>query len=157
MSVVGDNIRRNRLKCGMSQKILADLLGVSPKTVSKWETNMGLPDVLQIVPLARALGISVDELMCFEEESLYQNYPYGVWTVSMSEFLMDVMIDDGMQIVCWNLGNLANRTNGKNWCITVEYAGENGIEKTEIECHSRIGASGPYKAIVRISMERSAD
>jgi desulfoferrodoxin (superoxide reductase-like protein) len=39
------------------------MIGVSSKTISKWETAKGLPDITLLQPLARALGISVIELM----------------------------------------------------------------------------------------------
>ena len=47
----------------MTQAELAERIGVSSKTVSKWETAKGLPDISLIQPLAHALGISVIELM----------------------------------------------------------------------------------------------
>ena len=63
MTTINENIRKYRLKSGMSQKELAERLNISPKTVSKWETCAGMPDVCQIVPLAQAFGISTDELL----------------------------------------------------------------------------------------------
>ena len=47
----------------MTQAELAEKIGVSSKTVSKWETAKGLPDISLLQPLALALGISVIELM----------------------------------------------------------------------------------------------
>ena len=47
----------------MTQAELAEMIGVSSKTVSKWETAKGLPDISLLQPLAQALGISVMELM----------------------------------------------------------------------------------------------
>ena len=47
----------------MTQAKLAEILGVSSKTISKWETAKGLPDISLLQPLAQALGISVIELM----------------------------------------------------------------------------------------------
>ena len=47
----------------MTQAELAQRIGVSSKTVSKWETAKGLPDITLLQPLAQALGISVIELM----------------------------------------------------------------------------------------------
>ena len=47
----------------MTQTALAQKLGVSSKTVSKWETAKGLPDISLLQPLAQVLGISVIELM----------------------------------------------------------------------------------------------
>jgi len=47
----------------MTQAELAERIGVSSKTVSKWETGKGLPDISLLQPLAGALGISLIELM----------------------------------------------------------------------------------------------
>ena len=51
---------------GLTQKELADKIGVSDKTVSKWETGKGLPDITLLEPLAGALGVSVSELLAGE-------------------------------------------------------------------------------------------
>ena len=61
--VTGTTIRRLREDRRMTQAELAETLGVSSKTVSKWETAKGLPDITLLKPLAQALGISVIELM----------------------------------------------------------------------------------------------
>ena len=50
----------------LTQAQLAGLLNVSDKTVSKWETGRGLPDISLLEPLAKALGISVPELLSGE-------------------------------------------------------------------------------------------
>ncbi len=51
----------------MTQGALAERIGVSSKTISKWETAKGLPDISLLQPLAQALGISVIELMNGEQ------------------------------------------------------------------------------------------
>ena len=61
--ITGETIRSLREKKGYTQAALAQLVGVSDKAVSKWETGKGLPDITLIQPLAQALGISVIELM----------------------------------------------------------------------------------------------
>lgn len=61
--VTGDTIRMLREKAGLTQKQLADQLCLSDKTISKWETNRGLPDITLINPLAATLGVSVSELL----------------------------------------------------------------------------------------------
>ena len=61
--VTGAVIRQLREARGMTQAELAEKLGVSSKTVSKWETARGLPDIILLQPLAQALGVSVIELM----------------------------------------------------------------------------------------------
>ena len=65
--VTGAAIKRMRENKGITQSQLADLIGVSDKAVSKWETAKGLPDISLIEPLANALGISVTELFSGEQ------------------------------------------------------------------------------------------
>ena len=61
--VTGTTIKQLRESRHMTQAALAQELGVSSKTISKWETAKGLPDISLLQPLAQALGISVIELM----------------------------------------------------------------------------------------------
>lgn len=61
--VTGAVIKCLREARGMTQAELADQIDVSPKTVSKWETAKGLPDISLLAPLAAALNVSVMELM----------------------------------------------------------------------------------------------
>ena len=64
--VTGNTIRELREKKSLTQKQLADRLAVSDKTVSKWETGKGLPDVGIIMELSAALGVSLAELLTGE-------------------------------------------------------------------------------------------
>ena len=61
--VTGATIKNLRETRNLTQAELAEKIGVSSKTVSKWETAKGLPDITLLQPLAQALGISVIELM----------------------------------------------------------------------------------------------
>ena len=61
--ITGTTIKRLREAKGITQQQLADEIGVSSKAVSKWETAKGLPDITLIESLAKALGVSVMELM----------------------------------------------------------------------------------------------
>ena len=61
--ITAQTIKRLREDKGLTQATLADLIGVSSKAVSKWETSKGLPDISLIEPLSKALGVSVMELM----------------------------------------------------------------------------------------------
>lgn len=65
--VTGAVIRRLRESKKMTQEELAERIYVSSKTVSKWETGQGFPDISLLEPLARALDISVIELFSGEE------------------------------------------------------------------------------------------
>ncbi len=61
--VTGTTIKELRENRKLTQAELAQKIGVSSKTISKWETAKGLPDISLLQPLAQALGISVIELM----------------------------------------------------------------------------------------------
>ncbi len=61
--VTGATVKQLREKRNMTQSQIAEQLGVSSKTISKWETAKGLPDITLLQPLAKALGVSVIELM----------------------------------------------------------------------------------------------
>lgn len=64
--VTGSTVRELREKKKLTQKQLAETLCISDKTISKWETGRGLPDISLLEPLAFALGISVAELLSGE-------------------------------------------------------------------------------------------
>ena len=61
--VTGAAIKRLREAKKMTQLELAEKLCVSDKTVSKWETSRGYPDITLLQPLSAALGVSVTELL----------------------------------------------------------------------------------------------
>ena len=65
--VTGAVIKRLRENKKMTQEELAEKVFVSSKAVSKWETGQGFPDISLIEPLAKALDISVIELLSGED------------------------------------------------------------------------------------------
>ena len=65
--VTGAVIRRLRENKKMTQEELAEIIHVSGKAVSKWETGRGLPDITLLESLAKALDISVIELLSGED------------------------------------------------------------------------------------------
>lgn len=64
---IGTNIKRLRLAKGMTQEQLAELLTVSTAAVSKWEAKNTYPDITLLFPLAEIFGVSVDELLGYDE------------------------------------------------------------------------------------------
>ena len=66
-SATGAFIARKRKEKNMTQEQLAEKLGVSNKTVSKWETGKCMPDYSIVKDLCTELGITVAELMDGEE------------------------------------------------------------------------------------------
>ena len=59
--ITGNTIKSLREKQKMTQAELAKLLCVSDKTISKWETGRGYPDICFLEPLAKTLKVSIIE------------------------------------------------------------------------------------------------
>ena len=60
---IGEAIKDLRKQKRLTQEELAERLGVTPQAISRWEREVGYPDVAQIVPLAKAFGVSTDEIL----------------------------------------------------------------------------------------------
>ena len=67
---ISERIKEHQTKLGMTQAQLAEVLGVTPQAISKWEKGTGYPDLSAICPLADALGITTDVLL--EHKNVYQ-------------------------------------------------------------------------------------
>lgn len=65
---LGNNLFQFRKKSGLSQEEVAEKLGVSRQTISKWETNDTIPDIYQSKKLAKLYHISLDKLIDFDVE-----------------------------------------------------------------------------------------
>ena len=82
---IGKFIAQQRKEQSMTQRQLADILGISDKTVSKWETGNGLPEVSLMMPLCDSLKINVNELLSGERLTDF-NYK-----VKAEENIMDLV------------------------------------------------------------------
>lgn len=77
--IVGNFIAERRRVKGLTQQQLADKVNLSNKTISKWESGAGSPDIGNLTSLADALGVTVDELLrgelkeCKDIQSTAQN------------------------------------------------------------------------------------
>lgn len=65
---LGDSLSKARRKSGLSQEAVAEKLGISRQTVSKWETGETLPDIRQSKELALLYRLTLDELISFDVE-----------------------------------------------------------------------------------------
>lgn len=63
---LGDNLFNARKKSGMSQEEVAEKLGVSRQTISKWELDETLPDIRQSKKLSNLYHLTLDELIDFD-------------------------------------------------------------------------------------------
>lgn len=64
--IQGNLIRTLRERKGLTQQELGRLIGVTDKTVSKWENDRGLPDISLLQPLSHVLNISVQDILSGE-------------------------------------------------------------------------------------------
>ena len=67
--LIGKFIAEERKRKGYTQKQLSEKLGISDKTVSKWERGNGFPEVSLLLPLCNELDITVNELLSGERVS----------------------------------------------------------------------------------------
>ena len=65
---LGDNLLKARKRMNLSQEEVAEKLGVSRQTISKWELDETLPDIRQSKKLASLYNLSLDELIEFDVE-----------------------------------------------------------------------------------------
>ncbi len=71
----GNNLKNYRENKGLTQKQLAESIGYTEKSVSKWETESGFPTVETLVLLSETLGVSLDELVF---EKISSHYFLGI-------------------------------------------------------------------------------
>lgn len=65
---LGENLFQARKKKGLSQEAVAEKLGVSRQTISKWENDETLPDIRQAKKLAVLYSLTLDELIEFDAD-----------------------------------------------------------------------------------------
>lgn len=91
---LGDNISRLRHQKKITQEELARFMGVTKASVSKWETNQSLPDILLLPQLASFFDISVDELLGYKPQlskEQIQKYYFDFAAQFASEAFEEVM------------------------------------------------------------------
>lgn len=64
---VGKFIAENRKRQNLTQKDLGELLGINPKTISKWERGVNAPDIALLTEIAKYLNVTVEELLAGEK------------------------------------------------------------------------------------------
>lgn len=65
---LGNNLFNARKKRGLSQEAVAEKLGVSRQTISKWETDETIPDIYQSKKMAKLYNMSLDDLIEFDTD-----------------------------------------------------------------------------------------
>lgn len=98
---IGQFLKAIRKEKKLTQRQIAESLGISEKTVSKWETGSGLPEVSLMLPLCNLLGISVNELLSGErldETRYYQKVEQNILAIgAKNKGAEDLLISEYME------------------------------------------------------------
>ena len=68
VKTIGNIIRELRCSRNLTQEQLAENLNITAQAISKWENNIGMPDISQVVPIAHFFGVSTDTLFGIEDQ-----------------------------------------------------------------------------------------
>lgn len=85
---IADKIKKLRKDNNMTQEDLAEKLNVSRQTISKWETNIVIPDADNIVSICKLFNITTDELLDYKVESVQKKKQF---IVDMSVLLFGII------------------------------------------------------------------
>ncbi len=85
----GKNIKELRIEKNMSQKMLADRIGVTQGAVYFWEKEINEPTVGYIVKLATVFGVSIDELLSYEVQKEKKENTKRIEMMAMFDKLSD--------------------------------------------------------------------
>ena len=75
---LGEALKKNRIRCQMTQEFVAETIGVSRQSVSKWENGISGPNTSNLIALARLYGISAEELLKSVEENQGSSSDIGI-------------------------------------------------------------------------------
>ena len=79
---IAEKIKQLRKDNNMTQEDLAEKLNVSRQTISKWETNISIPDADNIVAISKLFNITTDELLDYKVETVQKK----------KQFLLDMTV-----------------------------------------------------------------
>ena len=65
------NLKNQRLKCGLSQKQIADYLNITPQSVSKWENGDALPSIDYLPKLAECLNCEINDFFAQDRNNAF--------------------------------------------------------------------------------------
>lgn len=89
---IAEKIKKLRKDNNMTQEDLAEKLNVSRQTISKWETNVVIPDADNIVSICKLFNITTDELLDYKVESVQKKRQFiidmGVLLFGIIGFIM---------------------------------------------------------------------
>lgn len=100
---LGKRIGMYRKEKGLKQDEMAEMLGVSPQAVSKWENDQTCPDISLLPQLSKILGVTVDELLSGKAETPAVRLVPEAERKDVRDMMLRIIIEDGRDKVRVNL------------------------------------------------------
>lgn len=127
--MIGKTIQQKRKEQGLTQAQVAEKLGVSAPAVNRWEKDLSYPDTTLLAPLARLLGIDMNELFSFHD-SLTEEEREEI-TRKISNLLLDNKAEEAEELI-----EKVTKENPTDWKLFKEMALRYMIDaNTEIIVH----------------------
>lgn len=111
---VGKRVQALRVQSNLSQEALADKLGVTRQSVSKWELGQALPDTEKIVQICHLFGVSTDWLLLYEGPMLAkpnrQKLRFGMYLIVKN---FNKSIDFYEKLLCMRISTIGENRFGQ--------------------------------------------
>lgn len=126
-----------RKEKGYTQRQLAEILGISDKTLSKWETGRGFPEMSLIMPLCEALGIRADDLLTgnipaeipeISEPENFRRPAKPLWKTCLFAAGTVAAIETAVAVLCWFIERDAVEPLAYNILVWVSLGAASGIK-----------------------------
>ncbi len=103
---LGKRIMAHRKRLGLTQDALAEKLGITAQAISKWENDLSCPDITMLPRLAEIFGISTDELLGRQPETVHEAevVEEDADTTGFLNFSLNTQQEDGKWTFEWNSG-----------------------------------------------------
>ncbi|MDR0443336.1 MAG: helix-turn-helix domain-containing protein [Treponema sp.] len=148
MLSIGMKIQEYRVKHGFSQEMLADKLGVSRQSVSKWEVGLTLPEIDKIMAMSVLFSVSTDELLSMNgnvpPKPNNNQFHFGIYLIvkdfNKSKCFYEKLLSSSASIVSPN--GFAQFYFGNNRCLSI-------MNESNLQGHDYSG-TGDHKFVINL-------
>lgn len=124
---VGKKITKLRRNMNLSQEELAQELYITRQCLSKWELGQSLPNIDMIISLTKILNVSIDELLCLDEELIVDEE--NIFTGHERIFIIKKLINNELNV---NIANVFYQLSPSERMLVIRNI-KDGITKCDIE------------------------
>ena len=124
---VGKKITKLRRNMNLSQEELAQELYITRQCLSKWELGQSLPNIDMIISLTKILNVSIDELLCLDEELIVDEE--NIFTGHERLYIIKKLINNELNV---NIANVFYQLSPSERMLVIRNI-KDGITKCDIE------------------------